>query len=395
MAVQVKSEIGILRKVLVHRPGNELLNLIPQYLSNQLFDDIPYLEVAQAEHDLFCQLMKSRNIEVVYYTDLIAQSIINNDVKKQLLTQFLYEADITDKYIFDKLYEYLFSLSNSQLANVLISGVRKNSLDISRHSSYNYPLLLDPMPNMYFARDPFSIVGNGVIISKMFMKARMRETLWAKYIFDYHPVYKNVPKFYSRDDNYTIEGGDILVLNDSTLCIGISERTSVDAIYQLAKNILSNSQFKTILAIDIPKQRSFMHLDTVFTMLNANTFSIYPAIIKSLKVIKLQLVEKKVVATTLDGDLKDILKSVLNVENVRLLYCGGNDEIDSAREQWSDGANTFALAPNEIVVYRRNSVSNKYYTDEGIKIFEIACSELSRGRGGPRCMTMPLFRELL
>lgn len=395
MAVQVKSEIGILRKVLVHRPGNELLNLIPQYLSNQLFDDIPYLEVAQAEHDLFCQLMKSRNIEVVYYTDLIAQSIINNDVKKQLLTQFLYEADITDKYIFDKLYEYLFSLSNNQLANVLISGVRKNSLDISRHSSSDYPLLLDPMPNMYFARDPFSIVGNGVIISKMFMKARMRETLWAKYIFDYHPVYKSVPKFYSCEDNYTIEGGDILVLNDSTLCIGISERTSVDAIHQLAKNILSNSQFKTILAIDIPKQRSFMHLDTVFTMLNANTFSIYPAIIKGLKVIKLQLVEEKVVATTLDGDLKDILKSVLNVENVRLLYCGGNDEIDSAREQWSDGANTFALAPNEIVVYRRNSVSNKYYTDEGIKIFEIACSELSRGRGGPRCMTMPLFRELL
>lgn len=400
MSVQVKSEIGHLRKVLLHRPANELLNLIPQYLHSQLFDDIPYLEVAQAEHDNFAKLLTSKGVEVVYYTDLIAQSIINNDIKKLIIHKFLTEANLHSQYIFDQLYEYLFNLDNRELASVMISGIRKNNLNLNSNKHItdllkcDYPLILDPMPNMYFARDPFSFVGNGVIISKMFMDARKRETLWAEFIFNYHPIYKNIPKYYCRDDNYPIEGGDILVLNSSTLAIGISQRTSAYAIEKLASTILnSDSGFKSILAFDIPKQRSFMHLDTVFTMLNTNTFSIHSEILNNLTVIQLKLIDNKLTITKLEGSLPDILKKVLDLDSVKLLSCGGADEIDSVREQWSDGANTFAIKPNEVVVYRRNTVSNKHLVDAGIIIHEIACSELSRGRGGPRCMTMPIFRD--
>ena len=298
----------------------------------------------------------------------------------------------------EKIREYLLSLPVGETIDVMISGLRKTVLagektHLADFLNDQYPFLLDPMPNMYFQRDPFSFVGSGVIIGKMFTKQRARENLFAKYIFKYHDDFCSAPKYYDRDFPYNIEGGDILVLDERTLAVGISERTHADAIERLAKNILVEGGFEQIVAIDIPKRRTFMHLDTVFTMIDYGTFSIHPNTQSSFVTLVLTKDGDKIKIKPLEGGLDEILARVLRLDKVKLIKCGGDSVIDAAREQWNDGANTLAVAPGEVVVYGRNNVTNKLFQDNGIKIHEIPCSELSRGRGGPRCMSMPIIRE--
>ena len=252
------------------------------------------------------------------------------------------------------------------------------------------------MPNLYFTRDPFASIGNGVSMNRMYSVTRNRETIYADYIFKYHNDYKGkVPYFYERDNKFHIEGGDILNLNDKVLAIGISQRTESAAIDKIAKNVFASadSTIETILAFRIPSSRAFMHLDTVFTQIDYDKFTIHPNIMGPLEVYELTKNGDKVEIKLLTDTLKSILEKYLGVPDVKLIKCGGEDRIAAEREQWNDGSNTLCIAPGVIVVYERNDVSNALLREAGLKVLEMPSAELSRGRGGPRCMSMPLVRE--
>jgi arginine deiminase len=233
----------------------------------------------------------------------------------------------------------------------------------------------------------------------MYSVTRNRETIYADYIFKYHPDFKEqVERFYDRDFKYHIEGGDILNLNEKTLAIGISQRTQADAIEKIAKQIFFNSkntELENILAFNIPNTRAFMHLDTVFTQIDYDKFTIHPGIQGLLKVFKITKgkVQGELNIVEINAKLEDILSKHLGVDKVTLIQCGGGDKVIADREQWNDGSNTLCIKPGEVVVYSRYYITNKLLVENGIKIHVIPSSELSRGRGGPRCMSMPLIRE--
>ena len=403
LAINVYSEIGKLKKVLLHRPGRELENLMPEYLDRLLFDDIPYLEIAQQEHDAFTNIFKENGIEVVYLEDLVVESLINYDVKLKFINEYIEEAGIKEDRETGILKEYFLSFSSEkEMVFKMMEGIRKSEINdyrgpgLADFLSNQYPFIVDPMPNLYFTRDPFAAVGNGVSIHRMLTATRNRETLFGKYIFNYNPIYKGTKLFYDRTEDYSLEGGDILVLNEETIAVGISQRTNPNAIEKFANLVLTEeSSFKKVLAIDIPKTRAFMHLDTVFTMVDYDKFTIHPNIKSDIAVYILKKTDGKLNIMEERGSLEDVLEKELNIDKVKLIKCGGNSVIDASREQWNDGSNTLCISPGEVIVYSRNYVTNKKLQDEGIKTHIMPSSELSRGRGGPRCMSMPLVRENL
>ena len=397
------SEIGRLKRVLLHRPGGELENLMPEYLERLLFDDIPYLKEAQKEHDAFADCLRSQGVEVVYLTDLVVESLTDGDVRRELLRQFLDEADIQDSRTREAVEEYLSAMPDQEMVPAMMAGVRKSQLrtgsarlgDYLSAAGDDYPFAVDPMPNLYFTRDPFATIGAGVSLHKMHTVTRNRETLFGKFIFEHHPLYKNAPRWYDRGLTSSLEGGDILILSPQVLAVGISQRTREDSIATLAETVLTyDGTFQKVLAFNIPKTRSFMHLDTVFTMVDRDKFTVHPNILGQLTVFVMELDEnRKMTIRQEDGRLEDILKEHLGLDSVTLIPCGRGSEIDAAREQWNDGSNTLAIAPGEVVVYARNYVTNQSLEEAGIRIHTIPSAELSRGRGGPRCMSMPLWRE--
>ena len=371
------SEIGPLRTVMLHRPGDELLNLSPDSLDRLLFDDIPFLD--------------GRELFVDRYVDecgLEGCDALQGLVRDVLLAQ------PTTKALVDK----------------AISGIRADEVDglprkagsladiLNANGTEEDGLLVDPIPNIYFTRDTFSVIGTSVSINRMLSATRRRESLLAETIFSYHPTYAGVRRVYDRDLPFHIEGGDILVLGNRTVAVGISERTQSAAIDILAKNLLWTDEdlgFDRVLALLIPRKRAFMHLDTVFTQLDADTFTMHPAILGTLRVFELTRgahageLDIRVREETLD----EILSSALGLDGVRLIKCGGDDAIAATREQWNDGANTLAVAPGRVFVYQRNSVTNDILCKAGIELLEIPSGELSRGRGGPHCMSMAFWRD--
>lgn len=401
LPINVYSEIGKLKKVLLHRPGKELENLMPEYLERLLFDDIPYLKIAQQEHDAFANIFIENGIEVEYLEDLTVESLINDEVKSKFVDEYIEEAGIKEDRETGILKEYFMSFSNEkEMVLKMMEGIRKSDIKdyrgpgLADFLSNQYPFIIDPMPNLYFTRDPFAAIGNGVSIHKMLTTTRNRETIFGKYIFNYNPVYRGTKLFYDRTEDYSLEGGDILVLNKETLAVGISLRTNPNAIEKFANSILTeDSSFKKVLAVDIPKSRAFMHLDTVFTMVDYNKFTIHPNIKFDIVVYILKKVDGKMDITEERGSLEEVLEKELNIDKVKLFKCGGDSVIDASREQWNDGSNTLCISPGQVIVYSRNYVTNEILEAEGIKTHIMPSSELSRGRGGPRCMSMPLIRE--
>jgi arginine deiminase len=342
-------------------------------------------------------------VEVVYLLDLVTESITNDEVRQDFVRQFLGECGIRDDRTRSVLTEYLTGMSDREMVAAMMAGIRKSQLrtkggklgDYLNAMENEYPFAVDPMPNLYFTRDPFATIGTGVSIHKMHTATRNRETLFGKMIFEHHPEYRNVPRWYDRGQVSSLEGGDILVLSPEVLAVGISQRTREDSIDTLAETVLSQSRtFKKVLAFNIPKTRSFMHLDTVFTMVDRDKFTVHPNILPGITVFVMELDEnRRMRIRREEGRLEDILKEHLHLDSVTLIPCGRGGSIDAAREQWSDGSNTLAIAPGEVVVYERNDVTNRTLEEAGIKIHTIPSAELSRGRGGPRCMSMPLWRE--
>ncbi|PTK74454.1 arginine deiminase [Staphylococcus haemolyticus] len=404
--IQVNSEIGRLKTVLLKRPGKELENLVPDHLSGLLFDDIPYLKVAQEEHDKFAQTLRDEGVEVVYLEKLAAEAIADKDVREQFIDDILAESQKTVLGHEAEIKTFFAKLSDQELIDKIMAGVRKEEIELKtthlvEYMDDRYPFYLDPMPNLYFTRDPQASVGIGMTINRMYWRARRRESLFMTYILKYHPRFKDadVPVWLDRNSPFNIEGGDELILSKEALAIGISERTSAQAIERLARNIFKDESttFKKVIAIEIPNSRTFMHLDTVFTMIDYDKFTVHSAIFKEENNMNLFTIEydeaKDDIKITHSNKLRETLADVLGVEKIEFIPTGNGDVIDGAREQWNDGSNTLCIRPGVVVTYDRNYVSNQLLRDKGIKVLEITGSELVRGRGGPRCMSQPLFRE--
>ncbi|WP_444684739.1 arginine deiminase [Alkalicoccus luteus] len=403
MAVNVTSEIGRLKKVLIHRPGIEIEQVTPDAMGQLLFDDIPYLPAMQKEHDRFAEVLQEQGTEIVYITDLLEQSLQSHEEREQFLEKMMTESRLTVNGSSEALKEYLLDFSTADFVRSMIGGVLKEELPNRKKKHLyewmdrHYPFYLDPMPNLYFTRDPAAVIGNGISLNPMSQEARRRESLLMEHIITFHPDYRDarVPTWINRGYDFPIEGGDELVLSDTVLAIGVSERTSARAVEKLATELFtSGSGFEKVVAVEIPKRRASMHLDTVFTMIDHDQFTTHAQVVDKDGRMNIFILEPgDPVRITKRSNLKDTLKEVLKLDDVNLIPCGGGDKIASAREQWNDGSNTLAVAPGTVVTYERNYVSNELLRQNGITVLEVPSSELVRGRGGPRCMSMPLVRE--
>ena len=413
--LNVHNEVGRLRQVMLHRPGKELLNLSPSNLEPLLFDDIPFLEVAQAEHDEFARLLREEGVEVLYLEDLLTETLGSSArLRRQFRDDYVRESGLTGARTISAVRERLDSIEDMrEFVSEIIRGVRRDELDLGHAGSLeladlvgtaqsgNPDLVIDPMPNLYFTRDNFTVVGNGVNLNSMYSVTRRRETLLGYYVFSYHPAYRDTPIWYQRNSPYRLEGGDFLNLSADTVAIGISQRTVSAAIDLYAKNIFWGGEgrppIETIYAFLIPDTRAMMHLDTVFTQVDVDAFLYHPGILHTLEVFRVTRGARvgELSIEHMDQGLDRVLAKAMGLDAVKLIRCGGNDAIAAAREQWNDGSNTLAVSPGRIFVYRRNALTNDILYKAGYELLEIPSAELSRGRGGPHCMSMPFVRDEL
>lgn len=363
--IYVDSEIKTLKTVLLHRPNKELQILNNDNKEHYLFDELPNVEIMQKEHDTFSNALKENGINVLYLEDLMAEVLDKESIKEEFIKEYLYDQDCKDESIYNEL---LAIKDNKELVLKTMSGLDGR---------------LESMPNLYFTRDPFTIIGDGIALYHMHTKVRDREVIYGKYINKYHKDF-GLPVYYDRNEKYEIEGGDVMLLSDDTIAIGQSERTSFNAINKLASNILSkDSKIKRILVMEIPSKRACMHLDTVFTRFDDNKFVIYE---ETYKTLKMKIIGREA-TTNVSKSLVDTLSFILNRNDIELTIC--KEEI----EQWNDACNTLCLSPNKFVVYDINNNTNSKYINNNSSLIYLPSKELIKGRGGAHCMSMPLERE--
>lgn len=396
------SEIGKLNRVLLHRPGREIEALTPATMERLLFDDVPFLKAAQEEHDAFAKLLRDNGVEVIYYQEETAKALTNKVIREEFVNEMMELSFIESEGMKQAIHNFLMNLSPLKMVEEIIAGIKRDELgniktdSLSDLATNEYPFVMDPMPNLYFTRDPGACIGNGINIHHMHTPARRRESLLLKYIFDYNKDFASAGnyKWYDIYDDFSVEGGDILVLSHEIVAIGFSERTTIAGIENFAHNLLKNSDFKKVIVFDIPKCRAFMHLDTVFTMVDFDKFTIHPEIEGPLSVYEITLgVSDQLQFNSLNDNLDKLLAKELRLPAVDLIRCGGGDLIAAQREQWNDGSNTLCIAPGKVITYERNYVTNDLLNKHGIDVLTIPSAELSRGRGGPRCMSCPVNRE--
>ncbi len=403
MNLTLNSEYGKLKAVIIHRPGREIERLTPSNTSQLLFEDVPYLEGMQREHDEFADLIRDASGAVVYrLKDLLVEVLIDAALRKSILVNAI--GKIGSHGLID---DILARYSTAECVSMLIAGIKIKELKKKIKGEYifgfdNEDYVINPSPNHYFMRDPAAVIQNGVIISHMKFSGRQGESHLLRLIFENHPDFKEnfkpvYPGANIAGDIPTIEGGDVIVLSDKALAVGCSERTDEKAIVLLAQQIFKNSTVERIYQVDLPSKRNFMHLDTVFTIIDENLIVTYPDAMNA--VLQTWIYRK----TGLDNQgnvilakecVKESIITVLKKEipYLEIVETGDGNPDFSSREQWYDGANVFAVSPRKVISYNRNKLTNRALREAGVDVLETSSSELSRGLGGPRCMTMPLWR---
>ena len=406
MEFSVDSEIGKLRQVILHRPGNEMLRLTPQNKDHLLFDDVLWLERAQEEHDQFAQVLTGRDVEVLYLSDLLAQTLEIPEARDYVLDRVVNE-NTNGPSATEPLRALTDGLSGAELAEVLIAGITKAELlerapcpdSLVLASMGDDDLLLPPLPNHLFTRDTSCWIYNGVSINSMMMPARKRETINYEAIYRWHPRFAGsgfpVWSEGTQAGPATVEGGDVQIIGNGAVLVGVSERTTSQGIERLASRLFAGGKVNQIVAVEMNRTRAQMHLDTVMTMVDVGTFTIYGGLGK-LSTLTLRPDGDKQISVTRNApeDMYRIIAQALGVGELNVLITP-QDSMAAAREQWDDGSNSLAIAPGVIVTYERNVNTNEYLTSHGIEVLTIPGSEVGRGRGGPHCMSCPTLRDPL
>lgn len=406
MEFSVDSEIGKLRQVILHRPGNEMLRLTPQNKDHLLFDDVLWLERAQEEHDQFARVLTGRDVEVLYLSDLLAQTLEIPEARDYVLDRVVNE-NTNGPSTTEPLCALTDGLSGAELAEVLIAGITKAELlertpcpdSLVLASMGDDDLLLPPLPNHLFTRDTSCWIYNGVSINSMMMPARKRETINYEAIYRWHPRFAGsefpVWSEGTQAGPATVEGGDVQIIGNGAVLVGVSERTTSQGIERLASRLFAGGKVSQIVAVEMNRTRAQMHLDTVMTMVDVGTFTIYGGLGK-LPTLTLRPDGDKQISVTRNApeDMYRIIAQALGVGELNVLITP-QDSMAAAREQWDDGSNSLAIAPGVVVTYERNVNTNDYLTSHGIEVLTIPGSEVGRGRGGPHCMSCPTLRDPL
>ena len=400
--INVFSEIGKLKQVLVHTPGQEIDNINPNELDRLLFS--AYLEPnkARQEHQAFCQLLKDQGVEVVQLKDLFLATWkqVDEQTRDQALNQFVDQIELKDKKLKPVIKTYLLSLKPKQMVEKMMAGIFSSDLGLTIKGD---PLISDPMPNLYFTRDPWAAIGNGITLNAMKYPVRKRENFFSDFIFNHHHDYKNVIRYFDHNDQVaklcTLEGGDIFVYNDKTLVIGLSERTTFDAITLVATSLIEQkSGFEKIFAIKVPPMPNLMHLDTWLTMVDHNKFLYSPNMLKTLEYQLYEIDGDQVLINkpVKNVDLKTVLKTIINQEPV-LIPVGGENatQLTIDIETHFDATNFLVIKPGVVIGYDRNQATIKALKANGIKVIGFNGDQLSLGMGSARCMSMPLIRQNL
>ncbi|SDD16326.1 arginine deiminase [Auraticoccus monumenti] len=391
----VHSEVGRLRTVLLHRPGNELRRLTPRNNDALLFDGIPWVDRAQDEHDAFAEALRSRGVEVLLLAELLAQTLALPDAREQAVALTTTDLRLGDQ-LRGWLRHYLTDLGPEQLAEVLVAGLRNDERDGPRTLvtalMAEDDFVIDPLPNLLFTRDSSVWIGDRPAVTSLAMPARQRETQLTELIYSFHPRFADASPIYGWDQEH-VEGGDVLALAEGVLAIGVGERTTPAGVERLARTVFSLDLAHTVVAVPIDQERATMHLDTIATMVDVDAMVMYPNVAHRLSA--------RIVRA--DGDdlvvgeplhFLDAAAQAMGISELRLIDTG-LDPVTAEREQWDDGNNTLALAPTVAVAYERNTETNARLEAAGIEVLAISGSELGSGRGGPRCMSCPIARDPL
>jgi arginine deiminase len=395
-AYGVDSEVGRLRTVLLHRPGPELKRLTPRNSADLLFDGIPWVERAQAEHDGFAEALRSRGVEVLILRDLLSTALGVTAARDDVVEHTLADPRLGTE-LRRAVERHLADLNATELADVLAGGLAHEELrggsGIAWQLMDAHEFVIPPLPNLLFTRDSSVWLGGSVAVTSPSMRARRRETRLTDAIYRHHPRFAGVPLLYSPDDEW-LEGGDVLLLAPGVVAVGVGQRTRAAAVETLAARALERGLAHTVLVVPIAQDRATMHLDTVCTMVDVDAVVMYPAVAGSLSALVVTRGPDGSPAVSEPQPFLLAAATAMGIEELRVIDTG-LDPVTAEREQWDDGNNTLAIAPRLAVAYERNVETNARLEAAGIEVVRIAGSELGSGRGGPRCMSCPVLRDPL